>query len=136
MQSLWASDKHGFESFVSIQPEYSLVAPVRAAFELDLAPVCLTYGIWVLPYSPLAGGFLTGKYRRGQPLPESVRARGQCAPDDRSKLPHRRNARWSRPASGLNAGSRGASLIDGATVCCTDHRGQQRPSTHQFHGSR
>jgi aryl-alcohol dehydrogenase-like predicted oxidoreductase len=73
MQALWASDKHGFESFVSIQPEYSLVAPVRAAFERELAPVCLTYGIGVLPYSPLAGGFLTGKYRRGQPLPESVR---------------------------------------------------------------
>ena len=71
--SAWASNKHGFESFVAIRPEYSLVAPVRAAFERELAPVCLTYGIGVLPYSPLAGGFLTGKYRRGQPLPESVR---------------------------------------------------------------
>jgi aryl-alcohol dehydrogenase-like predicted oxidoreductase len=73
MQALWASDRHGFESFVSIQPEYSLVAPVRAAFERELAPVCLTYGIGVIPYSPLAGGFLTGKYRRGEALPESVR---------------------------------------------------------------
>jgi aryl-alcohol dehydrogenase-like predicted oxidoreductase len=85
MQALWASDKHGFESFVSIQPEYSLVAPVRAAFERELAPVCLTYGLGVLPYSPLAGGFLTGKYRRGQPLSESVRTQDKCAPDDRSK---------------------------------------------------
>jgi aryl-alcohol dehydrogenase-like predicted oxidoreductase len=74
MQALWASDKHGFESFVSIQPEYSLVSPVRANFERELAPVCLRYGIGVLPYSPLAGGFLTGKYRRNQVLPESVRA--------------------------------------------------------------
>jgi aryl-alcohol dehydrogenase-like predicted oxidoreductase len=74
MQALGASEKHGFESFVSIQPEYSLVAPVRAAFERELAPVCLTYGIGVLPYSPLAGGFLTGKYRRDQPPPESVRS--------------------------------------------------------------
>jgi aryl-alcohol dehydrogenase-like predicted oxidoreductase len=49
------------------------VAPVRAAFERELAPVCLTYGIGVIPYSPLAGGFLTGKYRRGEALPESVR---------------------------------------------------------------
>jgi aryl-alcohol dehydrogenase-like predicted oxidoreductase len=76
MQALWASDKHGFESFVSIQPEYSLVSPVRANFERELAPVCLRYGIGVLPYSPLAGGFLTGKYRRNQALPESVRAEG------------------------------------------------------------
>jgi aryl-alcohol dehydrogenase-like predicted oxidoreductase len=76
MQALWASDKHGFESFVSIQPEYSLVSPVRASFERELAPVCLRYGIGVLPYSPLASGFLTGKYRRNQALPESVRAEG------------------------------------------------------------
>jgi aryl-alcohol dehydrogenase-like predicted oxidoreductase len=76
MQALWASDKHGYESFVSIQPEFSLVAPVRANFERELAPVCLRYGIGVLPYSPLAGGFLTGKYRRNQPLPSGVRAEG------------------------------------------------------------
>jgi aryl-alcohol dehydrogenase-like predicted oxidoreductase len=76
MQALWASAKHGFESFVSIQPEYSLISPVRANFERELVPVCLRYGIGVLPYSPLAGGFLTGKYRRNQPLPESVRTEG------------------------------------------------------------
>ncbi len=76
MQSLWASDKHGFEKFVSIQPEYSLVQPTRANFERELAKVCLEYGVGVVPYSPLAGGFLTGKYRRGQPLPDSVRAGG------------------------------------------------------------
>ncbi|MBV8375593.1 MAG: aldo/keto reductase [Verrucomicrobia bacterium] len=76
MEALWASDKHGYESFVSIQPEYSLVAPVRANFERELAPVCLRYGIGVLPYSPLAGGFLTGKYRRNQEFPSSVRVDG------------------------------------------------------------
>jgi aryl-alcohol dehydrogenase-like predicted oxidoreductase len=73
MQALWASDKNGYESFVSIQPEYSLVAPVRANFERELARVSLRYGIGVLPYSPLAGGFLTGKYRRNQALPSGVR---------------------------------------------------------------
>ena len=76
MQALWASDKHGYESFVSIQPEYSLVAPVRADFERELARVCSRYGIGVLPYSPLAGGFLTGKYRRNQALPSGVRVEG------------------------------------------------------------
>lgn len=76
MQALWTSDKHGFESFVSIQPEYSIAQPTRMNFERELARVCETYGIGVIPYSPLAGGFLTGKYRREQPLPESVRAQG------------------------------------------------------------
>lgn len=76
MQALWASDKHGYEKFVSIQPEYSLVQPTRANFEREIAKVCLEYGVGVIPYSPLAAGFLTGKYRRGQPLPDSVRAGG------------------------------------------------------------
>lgn len=74
MQSLWASDSHNLEKFVTIQPEYSLAMPTRANFERELAQVCRHYGIGVLPYSPLAGGFLTGKYRRGGPLPDSVRA--------------------------------------------------------------
>jgi aryl-alcohol dehydrogenase-like predicted oxidoreductase len=76
MQALWASDKHGFERFVSIQPEYSLVAPVRQHFETEISKVCLEYGVGVVPYSPLAAGFLTGKYQRGAELPESVRAQG------------------------------------------------------------
>lgn len=76
MQALWASDKHGFERFVSIQPEYSLTQPTRSNFEREIARVCETYGLGVIPYSPLAGGFLTGKYQRNQPLPESVRAQG------------------------------------------------------------
>jgi len=74
MQALWTSDKRGFESFVSIQPDYSLIAPTRANFEREISKVCLEYGVGVTPYSPLAAGFLTGKYRRDQPLPESVRA--------------------------------------------------------------
>jgi aryl-alcohol dehydrogenase-like predicted oxidoreductase len=76
MQALWASDKHGFERFVSIQPEYSLVQPTRGDFEAEISKVCLAYGVGVVPYSPLAGGFLTGKYQRGQELPDSVRAKG------------------------------------------------------------
>ncbi|MBS3933869.1 MAG: aldo/keto reductase [Truepera sp.] len=76
MQALWASDKHGYERFVSIQPEYSIASPTRETFERELAKVCATYQLGVLPYSPLAGGFLTGKYRRDQPLPDSVRAQG------------------------------------------------------------
>jgi len=41
---------------------------------MELAPMCAEYGIGMIPYSPLAAGVLTGKYRRGEALPDSVRA--------------------------------------------------------------
>jgi len=62
MQALWASDRGNLVRYDSIQPHYSLVH--RAEFERDLREVCVAYGIGVIPYSPLAGGFLTGKYTR------------------------------------------------------------------------
>lgn len=74
VEALWASDRRGLESFVSTQPEYSLLDPTRADVEMELAPACERYGIGMLPYSPLGGGLLTGKYRRDAPLPRSVRA--------------------------------------------------------------
>lgn len=74
MQALWTSDRRGLEAFVSIQPEYSLLSPTRANFERELMPVCAEYGIGVIPWSPLGGGVLTGKYKRGAPLPDSIRA--------------------------------------------------------------
>jgi len=74
IEALWASDRHGLEAFVSVQPEYSLLDPTRSDVEMELAPMCDRYGIGMLPYSPLAAGLLTGKYRRDQPLPDSVRA--------------------------------------------------------------
>lgn len=70
--ALAASAAHGLPRFGSLQPLLSLVR--RERFGADLAELCLREGIGVIPYSPLAGGFLTGKYRRGQPLPESKRA--------------------------------------------------------------
>ncbi|MGH2444224.1 MAG: aldo/keto reductase, partial [Chloroflexota bacterium] len=63
---------HAHPRYDSLQPRYSLAA--RQEFERELEPVCLEQGIGVIPYSPLAAGFLTGKYRRGRPLPESGRA--------------------------------------------------------------
>ncbi|MBM3145734.1 MAG: aldo/keto reductase [Chloroflexi bacterium] len=72
MQALWASDKHHLDHFVSLQPHYNLAH--RKEFEQELAAVCETYGIGVIPYSPLAGGFLTGKYKPDEAAPPSVRA--------------------------------------------------------------
>ena len=73
-QALWAADKHGFERFVSLQPEYSLAQPTRKDFERELSSVCAAYGVGVIPYSPLAGGFLTGKYQKVGERPRSARA--------------------------------------------------------------
>jgi len=72
MRALWTSDKLGLARYDSLQPHYNLVR--REEFERELAEVCRVYGIGVIPYSPLAGGFLTGKYRPGKALPESDRA--------------------------------------------------------------
>ena len=73
-KSLWISDVHNLARFDSLQPHYSLVH--RAEFERELQPLCLDQQIGVIPYSPLAGGFLTGKYRRDSDLPASDRASG------------------------------------------------------------
>jgi aryl-alcohol dehydrogenase-like predicted oxidoreductase len=74
MESLWAAERLNTARYDSLQPHYNLLN--RAEFERELRAVCEKFEIGVIPYSPLAGGFLTGKYRRGQPLPESVRAGG------------------------------------------------------------
>lgn len=79
VESLWAADRRNLEPFVSIQPEYSLLDPTRSDVEMELGPVCERYGIGMVPYSPLGGGLLTGKYRRSDPLPESVRAEENAA---------------------------------------------------------
>ena len=75
MQALWVSDKFNLARYDSLQPHYNLIR--RDEFERELRSVCLTYNIAVIPYSPLAGGFLTGKYRKNAPLPESKRAEGR-----------------------------------------------------------
>lgn len=72
MQSLWVSDKLNLARYDSFQPHYNLVH--RDEFEREMAEVCQAYGLGVIPYSPLAGGFLTGKYQKDKPIPESLRA--------------------------------------------------------------
>lgn len=69
--ALWASDKNNWVRYDSLQPHYNLVH--RGEFERELRDVCTHFGLGVIPYSPLAGGFLTGKYRRGGAA-ESARA--------------------------------------------------------------
>ena len=73
-KALWISDVNGLNRYDSLQPHYNLVH--RSEFERELQPLCIDQSIGVIPYSPLAAGFLTGKYARGEPLPESARASG------------------------------------------------------------
>ena len=60
-EAVWVAQSRGLARFDSLQPHYNLVH--RKEFEQELREVCKEYGIGVIPYSPLAGGFLTGKYR-------------------------------------------------------------------------
>jgi aryl-alcohol dehydrogenase-like predicted oxidoreductase len=73
-KALWTSDKLDLARYDSIQPHYNIA--YRAEFERELKPLCEAEGVGVIPYSPLAGGFLTGKYRRDAPVPDSARASG------------------------------------------------------------
>lgn len=71
MEALWTSDKLKIARYDTLQPHYNLVH--REEFEKELAEICENYEIGVIPYSPLAGGFLTGKYRRDEPVSKSWR---------------------------------------------------------------
>ncbi len=70
VEAQWTSQKRGLGRFVTEQPPYSLL--VRGV-EADVLPVAERYGMGVIPWSPLAGGWLSGKYRKGQDLPTSQR---------------------------------------------------------------
>ena len=72
-QALWVSDRLNLARYDSLQPHYNLAH--RDEFERELKPLCEEAQIGVIPYSPLAGGFLTGKYRRNN-VAASARAGG------------------------------------------------------------
>jgi aryl-alcohol dehydrogenase-like predicted oxidoreductase len=64
---------HSWEPFASLQPTYSLIT---RDIERELLPLCRSEGLAVIPYGPLAGGVLTGKYAAGQEPPAGTRAAG------------------------------------------------------------
>jgi aryl-alcohol dehydrogenase-like predicted oxidoreductase len=71
VEAQWVAERRGRERFVCEQPPYSIL--VRGV-ENDVLPTCRRHGMGVIPWSPLAGGWLTGRYRKGQALPETHRA--------------------------------------------------------------
>lgn len=70
MKALAISDRQHLERFVTLQALYSLIA---RDLENELVPLSLDQQLGILPWSPLGGGFLTGKYRRGKPRPQGAR---------------------------------------------------------------
>ncbi|MCB9452703.1 MAG: aldo/keto reductase [Anaerolineaceae bacterium] len=70
MESLWVSKELGLNRFISEQPPYHLL---DRSIERELIPLAQTYGLAILPWSPLARGFLSGKYQRGQDIPGDSR---------------------------------------------------------------
>ncbi len=70
MKALAISDKQNLEKFITLQAYYSLVS---RDLENELVPLCLDQRLGILPWSPLGGGFLTGKYRRGKERPKNAR---------------------------------------------------------------
>jgi aryl-alcohol dehydrogenase-like predicted oxidoreductase len=70
VKSVCLSEANGLERFVCLQPQYSLV---ERNIEREILPICLEEGLGVIPWSPLGGGFLSGKYRREEEPPEGSR---------------------------------------------------------------
>jgi aryl-alcohol dehydrogenase-like predicted oxidoreductase len=77
VEAQWVSERRRRERFATEQPPYSLLA---RGIEADVLPVCQQYGLGVIPWSPLAGGWLSGRYRKGQEPPQSTRS---------GRIPHR-----------------------------------------------
>ncbi|MEW2355305.1 aldo/keto reductase [Spirillospora sp. NPDC029432] len=70
VEAQWAARRRGSERFVCEQPQYSIFA---RSIEESVLPACERHGMGVIPWSPLAGGWLTGKYRRDQDVPGGSR---------------------------------------------------------------
>jgi aryl-alcohol dehydrogenase-like predicted oxidoreductase len=74
VESLWVAKELGLNRFVSEQPPYHLL---DRRIERELVPMAETWGTAIIPWSPLARGFLTGKYRRGEEAPGGSRLAGE-----------------------------------------------------------
>lgn len=92
MEALGVSERHGLARYISEQPPYNLL---DRRIENELVPLCMKYGLAILPWSPVAGGILAGRYAAGGDPPKDSRANRWG-----EKFTHRLN----RPASEVAAG--------------------------------
>jgi len=117
VQAQWTAQRRGLGRFVTEQPPYSIL--VRG-IEADLLPVAQQYGLGVLPWSPLAGGWLTGRYRLGQDVPVSRRAGRMPARYDLS-IPANQRKLEAADALAALAEKSGISLIQLALAFVQQH---------------
>jgi aryl-alcohol dehydrogenase-like predicted oxidoreductase len=117
VEAQWVAERRGRERFVCEQPPYSLL--VRG-IERDVLPVCERYGMGVIPWSPLAGGWLSGGYRKGQDLPRSSRAERIPARFDMS-LPENQRKLEAADALATLAEEAGISLVHMAIAFVIRH---------------
>jgi aryl-alcohol dehydrogenase-like predicted oxidoreductase len=117
VEAQWTSQSRGLGRFVTEQPPYSLL--VRGV-EADLLPVAEQYGMGVLPWSPLAGGWLTGRYRKGQEPPSSHRAERMPARYDLSDPGNQRKLE-AADALAVLAEEAGLSLVHLALAFVLQH---------------
>src|SRR5215217_3614343 len=117
VEAQWVAERRGRERFVCEQPPYSLL--VRG-IENDVLPTCKRHGMGVIPWSPLAGGWLTGRYRKGQDVPTSHRAQRIPQRYDMS-LPSNQAKLEAAEALAQLAEEAGLSLIDMALAFVLEH---------------
>jgi aryl-alcohol dehydrogenase-like predicted oxidoreductase len=117
VQAQWVSERRGLGRFVTEQPPYSLL--VRG-IEADVLPVAQEFGLGVLPWSPLAGGWLTGGYRKDKDLPQSTRRNRMPARYDLSSSANQRKLE-AADALGQLADEAGLSLIHLALAFVIQH---------------
>jgi aryl-alcohol dehydrogenase-like predicted oxidoreductase len=107
VEGQWTAERRGRERFRTEQPPYSILA---RAIEYDVLPTCARHGMGVLTYSPLSGGWLSGKYRKGQ----EVEAPG--APVRREKFAVMHDATAPENAAKLDAADALGALADEAGI--------------------
>jgi aryl-alcohol dehydrogenase-like predicted oxidoreductase len=117
VEAQWAARERGLERFVCEQPPYSLLA---RAVEADVLPTCLRHGMGVIPWSPLAGGWLSGKWRKGADAPQSTRAERLPARYDLSDPANQRKLE-AADALGKLADEAGMTLIQMALAFVINH---------------
>ena len=117
VEAQWVARERGLERFVCEQPPYSLLA---RAVEADVLPTCGRHAIGVIPWSPLAGGWLSGRWRKGADAPESTRAQRMPARYDLSDPANQRKLE-AADALGKLADEAGMTLIQMALAFVITH---------------
>jgi aryl-alcohol dehydrogenase-like predicted oxidoreductase len=117
VEAQWVARDRGRERFVCEQPPYSLLT---RAIENDVLPTCRRYGMGVIPWSPLGGGWLSGKWRKGADAPQSTRAERMPARYDLSDPANQRKLD-AADALGKLADEAGITLIQMALAFVINH---------------